>query len=291
MSAADPVATVVMGVVNVTPDSFSDGGQWLNPELAIAHGRHMLAQGAAILDVGGESTRPGAGRVTEAVELDRVLPVVRDLAAEGASISVDTMRSSVAARVLDAGAEYINDVSGGLADREMPRLVAERGAHVIVSHWRGHSDVMNQLADYTNVVAEVVGELTGRVEAFLAAGVEPERIVVDPGLGFAKEGGANWELLASVERFLELGHRVLVGASRKRFLGELLERDGVLALPTYRDRATAAVSALMAERGVWAVRVHDVAGSVDAVRVGSAVRAARANRRTGLGSSTSEQER
>ncbi|WP_420112720.1 dihydropteroate synthase [Pseudactinotalea sp.] len=287
MSAAAPAATRVIGVVNVTPDSFSDGGQWLDPELAIAHGRHMLAQGAAILDVGGESTRPGAGRVPEDVELDRVLPVVRELAGEGAAVSVDTMRAAVAARVLDAGAHYINDVSGGLADRDMPRLVAERGCEVIVSHWRGHADVMNGLADYTHVVPEVAGELSARVEAFLAAGVRPDRIIVDPGLGFAKDGGANWELLAHVETFLETGYRVLIGASRKRFLGELLERDGVLALPTYRDRATAAVSALMAERGVWAVRVHDVAGSVDAVRVGSAVRAAR---RDSLGSSRSERE-
>lgn len=290
MSAADPVATLVMGVVNVTPDSFSDGGQWLDPELAVAHGRHMLAQGAEILDVGGESTRPGAGRVAEDVELSRVLPVVRDLAGEGAAVSVDTMRSSVAARVLDVGARYINDVSGGLADPDMPRLIAERECDVIVSHWRGHSAVMNDLADYADVVAEVVGELAARVEAFLVAGVAAERIVVDPGLGFAKDGEANWQLLAHVDTFLAMGHRVLIGASRKRFLGELLGRDGVLALPTYRDRATAAISALMAERGVWAVRVHDVAGSVDAVRAGSAVRAARSGPLSGLGSVVSERE-
>lgn len=290
MSSAAPVATQVIGVVNVTPDSFSDGGQWLDPDVAVAHGRHLLAQGAAILDVGGESTRPGARRVTQEVELGRVLPVVRELAAGGAVVSVDTMRASVAEQVLDAGARYINDVSGGLADSQMPRVIAERGCDVVVSHWRGHSAVMNDLADYADVVAEVTRELFARVEVFLAAGVSPERIVVDPGLGFAKDGVANWELLAHVERFQESGYRVLIGASRKRFLGELLGHDGVLALPTYRDRATAAISALMAERGVWAVRVHDVAGSVDAVRVGAAVRAARLGEGSALASGTSERE-
>lgn len=286
MSATDPAATMVMGVVNVTPDSFSDGGQWLDPELAIAHGQHLIAQGADILDVGGESTRPGAVRVPEDVELARVMPVIGGLVAEGAAISVDTMRASVAARVLDAGARYINDVSGGLADRDMPRLIAERGCDVIVSHWRGHSDVMNELASYNEVVAEVTRELFVRVDAFLDAGVKKDRIILDPGLGFAKDADANWQLLAHVDAVMDTGYRVLVGASRKRFLGELLEHDGVPALPTYRDRATAAVSALMAERGVWAVRVHDVAGSVDAVRVGTAVRAARG----GPGSSRAGQE-
>jgi dihydropteroate synthase len=263
-----------MGVVNVTPDSFSDGGQWLDPELAIAHGRHLIAQGADLLDVGGESTRPGATRVPEDVELARVMPVVHGLAAEGAAISVDTMRASVAEKVLDAGTSCINDVSGGLADPEMPRLVADRGCDVIVSHWRGHSDVMSQRAGYDDVVTDVARELEQRVTAFLDAGVRQDRIILDPGLGFAKNADANWQLLSHVEVFMATGHRVLVGASRKRFLGELLEHDGVPALPTYRDRATAAVSALMAARGVWAVRVHDVAGSVDAVRVGTAVRAA-----------------
>lgn len=286
MSAVDPVATRVMGIVNVTPDSFSDGGQWLDPDLAIAHGRHMLDQGADMLDVGGESTRPGATRVDAEVELDRVLPVVRGLVGEGAEVSVDTMRAAVAARVLDAGARCINDVSGGLADADMARLVAERGCDVIVSHWRGHSDVMGQRATYTDVIGEVAAELSARVEAFLGAGVRREQIVIDPGLGFAKNADANWQLLAHVDALMAAGLRVLVGASRKRFLGELLEHDGVPALPTYRDGATAAVSALMAERGVWAVRVHDVAGSVDAVRVATAVRRARAER-DGPGSSRS----
>nr|WP_156251983.1 dihydropteroate synthase [Pseudactinotalea terrae] len=276
-----------MGIVNVTPDSFSDGGQWLDPELAIAHGRHMLDQGADMLDVGGESTRPGATRVEAAVELDRVLPVVRGLAGEGAEVSVDTMRASVAAHVLDAGARCINDVSGGLADRDMPRLIAERGCDVIISHWRGHSDVMGQRATYGDVVAEVSRELAARVDAFLGAGVRREQIVLDPGLGFAKNGQANWQLLAHVEALMTANFRVLVGASRKRFLGELLAHDGVPALPTYRDGATAAVSALMAERGVWAVRVHDVAGSVDAVRVATAVRTARAGSGGGTNSSRS----
>lgn len=278
MSAADTAATLVMGVVNVTPDSFSDGGQWLDPELAIAHGRHMLDQGADLLDVGGESTRPGASRVDAEVELERVMPVVRGLVAEGATVSVDTMRSAVAAKVLDAGARCINDVSGGLADPDMARLVAERDCEVVLSHWRGHSDVMGQRARYGDVVAEVTQELFARMDAFVAAGVRESRIVLDPGLGFAKDARANWELLAHVDALMARGTRVLVGASRKRFLGELLEHDGVPALPTYRDGATAAVSALMAARGVWAVRVHDVAGSVDAVRVATAVRAAQVER-------------
>ncbi len=267
--------TKVMGVVNVTPDSFSDGGQWLVPEVAIAHGQHMLAQGADLLDVGGESTRPGAVRVSESEELDRVMPVVEGLVALDAVVSIDTMRASVAAVALDGGASVVNDVSGGLADPEMAELVADRGCDVVVNHWRGHADVMTSLATYDDVVTEVHRELMQRVEELTAAGVDEDRIVLDPGLGFAKEGTANWQLLAHLDILVATGLRVLVGASRKRFLGELLARDGVHALPTYRDRATAAITALAADRGVWAVRVHDVAGSVDAVRVAAAVREAR----------------
>lgn len=266
--------TVVMGVVNVTPDSFSDGGQWMQPELAIAHGEHMLAQGADILDVGGESTRPGATRVSADVERARVLPVVRGLVAAGARVSVDTMRSEVAAEALDAGAWAVNDVSGGLADPRMPRLVADRGCDVVINHWRGHSDVMNELTGYDDVVADVSRELLGQVEAFVDAGVAEERIIIDPGLGFSKDAEANWQLLAHIDVLVGTGFRVLVGASRKRFLGELLRRDSEPVLPIYRDAATAAVSALVADRGVWGVRVHEVAGTVDAVRVAHAVRAA-----------------
>jgi dihydropteroate synthase len=267
--------TRVMAVVNVTPDSFSDGGQWLDPDVAVAHGRHLLAQGADLLDVGGESTRPGAVRVSAAEELDRVLGVIGPLAADGAVVSVDTMRAEVAAAALDAGATFINDVSGGLADPAMVDLVAERGCDVVVNHWRGHSDVMDDRAVYDDVVADVHRELMGRVETMTAAGVDAERVVLDPGLGFAKHGEQNWALLARLDVLVGTGLRVLVGASRKRFLGELTARDGVPSLPTYRDRATAAVSAIAASAGVWGVRVHDVAGSVDAVRVAAAVRAAR----------------
>lgn len=270
-----------MGVVNVTPDSFSDGGQWLVPEVAIAHARHLLAQGADILDIGGESTRPGAARVPEAEEIERVMPVVTALVADGAPVSVDTMRASVAAMVLDAGATSINDVSGGLADPEMAGLVADRGCDYVVNHWRGHADVMERMTEYDDVVADVHRELMERVEVLTAAGVAEERIILDPGLGFAKDADANWRLLAGLDTFVATGFRILVGASRKRFLGELLGHDGVPALPTYRDRATAAVSALAAARGVWGVRVHDVPGSVDAVQVATAWRAAEDRARQG----------
>ncbi|MPV48429.1 dihydropteroate synthase [Pseudactinotalea sp. HY160] len=264
-----------MGVVNVTPDSFSDGGQWLDHEVAVAHARHLLAQGADLVDVGGESTRPGAARVPVAEELHRIIPVVAELAAEGARVSVDTMRTEVAAAALDAGAELINDVSGGRADPQMPALIAERGCRYVLSHWRGHSDVMNSLGRYRDVVAEVSAELLAQVAVFRAAGVDPDRIVLDPGLGFAKDAAANWQLLAHIEELTALGHEVLIGASRKRFLGELLAHDGAESLPLFRDRATAAVTALMAERGVWGVRVHEVSASVDAIRVAGALRRAK----------------
>ncbi|UFU03506.1 dihydropteroate synthase [Ruania suaedae] len=266
--------TLVMGVVNVTPDSFSDGGQWFAPDVAVAHGRHLMAQGADLVDVGGESTRPGAARVSLEEELERVLPVVRDLTAAGASVSVDTMRSQVAARALEAGARTVNDVSGGLADPEMAAVVAESGCRYVLSHWRGHSDVMTDLARYEDVVAQVRAELAARVEAVRAAGVGEHQLVLDPGLGFAKDGAHNWELLNRVDELMELGYPILIGASRKRFLGEMLQSAGAESLPAFRDRATAAVTALVAERGVWGVRVHDVIGSVDAVRVAQAWRQA-----------------
>ncbi len=264
-----------MGVVNVTPDSFSDGGQWLDHDVAVAHARHLIAQGADLVDVGGESTRPGAARVSAAEELERVLPVVSELAAEGVTVSVDTMRTEVAAAVLDAGAHLINDVSGGLADSRMPELIADRGCRYVLSHWRGHSDVMNDLARYDDVVADVRGELRERVEVFRAAGVAEDQLVLDPGLGFAKDAAANWRILAHIEEFTALGRPILVGASRKRFLGELLAQNGAESLPLFRDRATAAVTALMADRGIWGVRVHEVIASVDAIRVASALRTAR----------------
>ena len=220
--------TRVMGVVNVTPDSFSDGGRHLETAAAVRHGLVLLHDGADLLDVGGESTRPGAERVSEQVERDRVVPVVGALAAEGAAVSVDTMRASVAAAALDAGALLVNDVSGGLADPAMLPLVAERGCAYVAMHWRGHSSDMQTRAVYDDVVADVASELRARRDAALAAGVAPDRLVLDPGLGFAKTAEHNWALLAGLDHLTPLGP-LLVGASRKGFLGALLAGpDGVL---------------------------------------------------------------
>ncbi|WP_232247461.1 dihydropteroate synthase [Kitasatospora azatica] len=269
----------VMGVVNVTPDSFSDGGLWLDPAAAVAHGRQLVALGADLVDVGGESTRPGSQRVTEQEELRRVLPVVRELAAAGVVVSVDTMRASVAERALAAGALLVNDVSGGLADPDMARVVADSGAPFVVMHWRGQSADMDALAVYQDVVREVVAELTVRIEALLAAGVKEEQLILDPGLGFAKTSEHNWALLGGLDALTALGRPVLVAASRKRFLGTLLAdpETGQPRPARQRDDATAAVSALSARAGAWAVRVHDVAGTADAVRVVAAWRAAGAS--------------
>ncbi|WP_413452021.1 dihydropteroate synthase [Georgenia sp. 1P01AC] len=268
--------TLVMGVVNVTPDSFSDGGRWDRPEAALAHGRALRAQGADVLDVGGESTRPGSERVPPAVEVDRVLPVVTGLAAEGATVSVDTVHAETAEACLRAGAAIVNDVSGGLADPEILAVAARHGAVYVLGHWRGDPATMNERAVYDDVVTDVCAELATRVEAALAAGLDPELLVLDPGLGFAKDAGHNWQLLAHLDRLQALGHPVLVGASRKRFLGTLLAADdGTPAPPLERDAATAAVSALAAAAGAWGVRVHEVPASRDAVRVGEALAAAR----------------
>ncbi|MCV2394992.1 dihydropteroate synthase [Actinotalea sp. M2MS4P-6] len=267
-----------MGVVNVTPDSFSDGGRWYEPDAAVAHGLELLARGADLLDVGGESTRPGAARVDPDTERARVLPVIQELAGAGAVVSVDTTRAAVAHDAVAAGAAIVNDVSGGLADPAMYRLVAEAGVPYVAMHWRGHADVMDDLADYDDIVADVCRELAERVDAAVTAGVRPEQLVLDPGLGFAKPGRDNWPLLAHLDALVALGHPVLVGASRKRFLGHLLAgRDGGVdpVPPVERDLATAAVTALAAAAGAWCVRVHDVAGSVDAVRVAAAWTAAR----------------
>ncbi|MFJ9953153.1 dihydropteroate synthase [Kitasatospora sp. NPDC091207] len=259
----------VMGVVNVTPDSFSDGGMWHDPARAIAHGLALRARGADLVDVGGESTRPGSQRVPEAEELGRVLPVVRELAESGVVVSVDTMRASVAEQAVAAGARLINDVSGGLADPAMARVVAETGVPFVVMHWRGQSADMDSLAVYGDVVADVVGELTARVDALLAAGVKEEQLILDPGLGFAKTAEHNWALLGGLPALTALGRPVLVAASRKRFLGTLLAdpETGELRPARERDDATAAVSVLSAGAGAWAVRVHDVSGTADAVRV------------------------
>jgi dihydropteroate synthase len=269
-----------MGVLNVTPDSFSDGGRWFGTDVAVRHGLDLVAQGADIVDVGGESTRPGAQRVSEEEELRRVGPVVTELARCGVPVSIDTMRASVAEFALDAGVHLVNDVSGGLADPDMPRLVAAAGVSYVVMHWRGHSHDMYSRAVYADVVGEVRDELTRRIEAVVAAGVDPGRIVVDPGLGFGKRGEHNWPLLARLADVGRLGGRtfpVLVAASRKGFLGQLLPGPNGAPRPSDgRDEATVAITALAAAAGAWCVRVHQVPGNADAVRVAAAWRDAAA---------------
>jgi dihydropteroate synthase len=267
-----PARCAVMGILNVTPDSFSDGGRYLDRAAAIEHGVEMHRMGADVIDVGGESTRPGSQRVEAATEIERVLPVVRDLVAEGVPVSVDTTRAKVAEATAGAGASMINDVSGGLADPGMAAVLAETGLPWVLMHWRGHSRDMNSLAVYEDVVAEVRGELLRQVDRALAAGVAEDAIVLDPGLGFAKTAAHDWLLLQRLEVFVELGFPVLVGASRKRFLGSLLAEDGTPRPADGRETATAVVSALSAERGAWGVRVHDVRRSLDAVAVAAAWR-------------------
>ncbi len=270
---------LVMGVVNVTPDSFSDGGSWFGPDAAIARGLELATQGADIVDVGGESTRPGAQRVSADEELRRVGPVIRELAAAGVPVSVDTMRAEVAQPALEAGARLVNDVSGGLADPQMPRLVARAGVPYVVMHWRGHSHQMQDRAVYGDVVAEVAEELRRRVDAVVAEGVDPGLIILDPGLGFAKLAEHNWSLLTHLDQIAGLGggslFPVLIGASRKRFLGRLLAApDGSPRPFAGSDDATVAVTALAAAAGAWCARVHEVPANADAVRVGEAWRAA-----------------
>ena len=271
MTGALPTAygrPVIMGVVNVTPDSFSDGGYWFEPAAAIAQGRALVADGADLVDIGGESTRPGAERPSVAEELRRVLPVVEALADEDVVLSIDTMRSDVAARALDVGASVVNDVSGGLADPDMVPLVAERGCPYVAMHWRGHSTRMQSRAVYGDVVKEVCDELASRRDVILAAGVAAERLVLDPGLGFAKHAAHNWALLAHLDALLALGQPVLVGASRKTFLGRIgVPEGGDPRPPSDRDVATAVTSVVCAQGGVWGVRVHDVAGTRDAFAV------------------------
>jgi dihydropteroate synthase len=268
--------TLVMGVVNVTPDSFSDGGQWFGAEAAVKHGLDLVAQGADIVDVGGESTRPGAQRVSEEEELRRIGPVVTELVRAGVPVSIDTMRATVAEFAVGAGAVLVNDVSGGLADPDMPRLVAAAGVSYVVVHWRGHSRDMYSRAVYADVVTEVRDELSQRVDAVVAAGVGPDRIVIDPGLGFGKRPEHNWPILTGLAEIGSLGGRafpVLVGASRKRFLGLLLAGpDGTPRPFDGCDEATVAISALAATAGAWCVRVHQVPGNADAVRVAAAWR-------------------
>jgi dihydropteroate synthase len=247
--------TLIMGVLNVTPDSFSDGGLWLEPDAALEHGLELVAQGADLVDVGGESTRPGAVRVDPDEEQSRVVPVIRRLASQGVTVSVDTMNADTARAAIDAGAAIINDVSGGLADERMPEAVLATGAQYVVMHWRGRLDAKDSRAVYQNTVAEVRSELSARVTALLDRGVDPAKLILDPGLGFSKNARHNWQVLAGLHEVETLGYPVLIGASRKRFLGALLPDD---APAEDRDAPTAVISALAAQAGAWAVRVHDV---------------------------------
>ncbi|MEO7196782.1 MAG: dihydropteroate synthase [Pseudonocardiaceae bacterium] len=269
-----PGRCVVIGILNVTPDSFSDGGRYLDRDDAVTHGLALRTHGADLIDIGGESTRPGAHRVDARTELARVLPILRELAGRGVPCSVDTTRAAVAEAALEAGAIMINDVSGGLADPAMAPMMAGARVPWILMHWRGHSVGMDELASYRCVVAEVRAELVARVDAAVLAGVDPGALVLDPGLGFAKTAAHNWTLLGHLHALTELGFPVLLGASRKRFLGTLLAaaHNAGLGPDTGRDTATAAVSALAAAAGVWGVRVHDAAASRVAVAVASAWR-------------------
>ena len=269
---------LVMGVVNVTPDSFSDGGKWFGPDEAIAHGLELAASGADIVDVGGESTRPGALRISEDEELRRVAPVVAALADAGAIVSIDTMRVRVAERAIGAGARLVNDVSGGLADPGMASLIAETKVPYVVMHWRGQSVDMQDRAVYADVVKEVTAELSDRVRALAAAGIDPAQLIVDPGLGFAKLPAHSWTLLARLRELSCLDHPaapfpVLVGASRKGFIARLLGAGQDTPRPFAEcDDATVALTAYAAMAGAWCVRVHSVPGNADAVRVAARLR-------------------
>jgi dihydropteroate synthase len=270
-----------MGVLNVTPDSFSDGGKWLDPAAAVAHAHAMVAEGADLIDVGGESTRPGADRVSEEEELRRTVPVIRTLAAAGVVVSIDTMRAAVAEAAIEAGAALVNDVSGGRWDPRMPSVLARARLPFVAMHWRGADDPDRRPAhddgvSYRDVVTEVSAELRQSLDKLVAAGVDPGRVVLDPGLGFSKNAAHNWALLADLESLVTIGAPVLIGASRKRFLGSLLAGPDSAPAPVEdRDAATAAISTLAALAGVWCVRVHAVRPSADAVRVVSAIRSVR----------------
>lgn len=272
MSTPPSPRPLVMGVVNVTPDSFSDGGAWFAPAAAIAHAEQLVADGASLLDIGGESTRPGAIRPAVAEEWRRVIPVIRAVAGLGVPISIDTMRAEVAQAAIAAGASIVNDVSGGLADPQMARVVADAGVEYVAMHWRGHSASMMERAQYDDVVADVCLELSERLESLQEQGVERDRIILDPGFGFAKLAYHNWDLLRGLDAICGLGQRVLVGTSRKKFLG-LVGRTPDTERPALeRDTASAVTSMYAAERGAWAVRVHDVRSTVDALDVSMALR-------------------
>lgn len=264
-----PTRVRVMGVVNVTDDSFSDGGKFIDRDRAVEHGLALAAAGAAIIDVGGESTRPGAVRVDPKVEAARVAPVIRELAAQGITVSIDTMHAGVARAALESGAQIVNDVSGGLADPNMAGVVADAEVPWVLMHWRSVGETRpHEVPGYGDVVAEVRAELLAAVDAAVSAGVDADRLIIDPGLGFAKTAQHNWTLLHALPEFVGLGIPVLVGASRKRFLGALLAGpDGEPRPPGGRETATAVISALAGLHGAWGVRVHDVVASVDALKV------------------------
>lgn len=258
-----------MGVINVTPDSFSDGGQFLDPDSALEQARLLASQGAQILDVGGESTRPGAMRVSIEQEQARVIPVIEAISKElDVLISIDTMNAQTARKAVQAGAHLVNDVSGGLADPQMFGAIQDLDCQYILGHWRGHSDVMDNLAGYSDVAREVVGELAEQVSMAVAAGIARERIIVDPGLGFAKEMKQNWDLVARLNELEQLGLPILVGASRKRFLAHVLDEvDPASVSNPRRDIATAVLTALLLQRNLWGVRVHNVEATSDAIKV------------------------
>jgi dihydropteroate synthase len=263
---------ILWGVLNVTPDSFSDGGLFASTDAALAHASDMVAGGASVIDVGGESTRPGALRVDSAQEMARVLPVISELADRGYTVSVDTMNAQTAERALEAGAQIVNDVSGGLADSRMLSVVAHSDAQYVIMHWRGHSDQMDTQAVYTDVVGEVRDELAERVASAVSAGIAQERIILDPGLGFAKNSDHNWAVLEGLAHLTTLGCRLLVGASRKRFLGEVLPEGHHV---TERDAVSASVGVSLADRGVWGLRVHNPLIHTQALDVWQAVREGR----------------
>jgi dihydropteroate synthase len=270
-----PDRLVVIGVLNVTPDSFSDGGRFTSLDDAVAHGCRLADDGADLVDVGGESTRPGADRVDAAEEERRVIPVIEALVANGVRVSIDTYRAVVAERALAAGASVVNDVSGGLGDPDMAAVVRAAGCPWILMHWRGHSRRMQDLAHYVDVVDDVRRELAERVEAANQAGISPDRIVIDPGLGFAKTAEHNWALLAHLDVLVGFGLPVLIGASRKSFLGRVLADPAGTPRPVgERESATVALTAYAATQGAWGVRVHDVRANVDAARTIAAVREA-----------------
>ena len=256
------MSTLVMGILNVTPDSFADGGRYSTTELALKRADEMISEGVEIIDVGGESTKPGADRITQAEEVARVIPVIKELAKKDTPISIDTTRASVAEQAIKLGISYVNDVSGGLADPEMYKLIAKHPkVQYIIMHWRAHSKTMQDYAIYKDVVKEVKEELEERIEDAIKAGVNPDQIIIDPGLGFAKLHEHNWELLRNIDRIALLGYPILIGASRKRFLGELTGSSN----PDDREAASIAVTAMVAKQGVWGVRTHSVKPHRDAI--------------------------